>query len=63
MGTLTNGEDPDEMQHFIRFYTVKVKRSSEKKYNIFFENYNLTPLDMYCGLSRVYCTKPEGRIH
>ena len=27
------------------------------------KNYNLTPLDMYHGLSQVYCIKPEGRIH
>ena len=25
-------------------------------------NYNLTPLDMYNGLSFVYCIKREGRI-
>ena len=30
---------------------------------IYFENYNFTPLDMYNGLSQVYCIKPEGRIH
>ena len=33
-----------------------------KEYNIF-ENYNLAPLDIYSGLSHVYCIKPEGRIH
>ena len=27
------------------------------------EDYKLTPLDMYNGLSQVYCIKPEGRIH
>ena len=37
----------------IRVYTVKVKKTSdEKRYNIFF-NDNLTPLDMYNGLSQV----------
>ena len=30
---------------------------------IFFENYNLTPLEMYNGLSQIYRIKPEGRIH
>ena len=30
---------------------------------IFFLNYKLTSLDMYNGLSQVYCIKPEGRIH
>ena len=45
-------------------YTVcKGKRNLQtKEYNIF-ENYNLTPLDMYTGLSQVYCIKSEGRIH
>ena len=27
---------------------------------MFFFNYNLTPLDIYNGLSQVYCIKPEG---
>ena len=30
---------------------------------LFFLNYNLTPLDMYHGLSQVYCIEPDGRIH
>ena len=30
---------------------------------VFFENYNPTPLDMYNGLSQVYCINPDGRIH
>ena len=34
-----------------------------QKNTIFFENFNLTPLDMYNGLSEVNCIKPEGRIH
>ena len=47
------------MQPFIRVYTVKVKKIfRQNKYNIFF-NYNLTTLDMYNGLSQVYCIKPE----
>ena len=37
------------MWHCIRVYTVKVK----KFFTIFFENYNLTPLDMYNGLSNL----------
>ena len=37
---------------------VKVKRSSD----IFLLNYNLTPLDMYTGLSQVYCIKSEESI-
>ena len=27
-----------------------------------FENYNLIPLDMYNGLTQIYCIKFEGRI-
>ena len=37
--------------HFIKVYTVKVKKSSDKKY--IFLDYNLTPLDMYNGLSQL----------
>ena len=29
----------------------------------FFLHFNLTPLDIYNGLSQVYCIKPEERIH
>ena len=51
------------MWHFIRVYSVfKVKLSSDKKY-ILTKNYNLTPPDMYNGLSQVYCIKPEGKTH
>ena len=37
------------------------KNLQTKKY--IFENYNLTPLDMYNGLSQVNSIKPEGKIH
>ena len=65
MGTFTNSEDPDEMPHdaafHIRVYTVCYgKMDLQTKKTIFFENYNLTSLDMYNGLSQVYCIKPEG---
>ena len=55
MSTFTNSEDPDEMPH--------IGTNLQTKNTIFFENYNLTPLNMYNGLSQVYCNKPEGRIH
>ena len=44
------------MQHFTRVYTVcKAKKDLQtKEYNIFF-NCNLTPQDMYNGVSQVYC--------
>ena len=59
MITFVNSEDPDEMLHFIRVYTV-CKGSQNNA--IFFENYNLTHLDIYNRASQVYCIKPEGRI-
>ena len=49
--------------HFIRIYTVcKGKKDLRQKNTISF-NYNLTPLDMYNGLSQGYCIKLEGRIY
>ena len=49
MSTFANSEDPCSiMLHFIRVYTVcKGKKIFRQKNTIFFENYNLTPLDMY----------------
>ena len=53
------------MRHFIKVYTVCwVKKISRRKQtNTTFKNYNLTPQGMYSGLSKVYCIKPEGKIH
>ena len=70
MSTFANNVDPDEMQHYAAFHATfhqgqhcKGKKDLQiKEYN-FFLNYNLTPLDMYNGLSQVYSIKPEGRIH
>ena len=46
MGTFTNSKDPEEMMwHFIRVFTVMVKKIIRQKIQYFF-NYNLTPLDM-----------------
>ena len=45
------------------FHPGNRKISSDKRAQCCFENYNLTPLDMYNGLSQVYRIKPEGRIH
>ena len=42
---------------------VKVKKIVRQMNTLLFKNYYLTPLDMYNGLSQVYCIKPEGRIH
>ena len=38
---------------------VKVKRSSDKRIQLIFENYNLTTLDMYNGLSKVYLSNQK----
>ena len=64
MGTFTNSEAPDEMQHFIRVYTVCLCKTDlqTKEYNTFL-SYNLTPLDLYNGISQVDHIKQEGRIH
>ena len=62
-GTFANSEDCI-MLHFIRSTLfVKIKKIFRKKNTLFFENYYLTPLDMYNGLSQVYCMKPEGIIY
>ena len=54
MSTFANTEDPDEMQHNAAFHQglhcFKVKKIFRQN-NISFENYNLTPLDMYNRLS------------
>ena len=68
MNTFANNEDPDEMQHNAAFHQglhclKNIKKGLQtKEYNIF-ENFNLTPLDLYNGLSQVYCIKAEGKIH
>ena len=40
-----------------------VKKIFKQKNTIYFENNNLAPLDMYNGLSLVYCIKPDEIIH
>ena len=47
------------MQHFISLYTVcKGQKDLRQKNTIFFENYNLTSIEMYNALSQIYCIKP-----
>ena len=54
MGTSTNSEDPDEMQHQGLHCLLMLKRSSDKKkYNIFSCITCMTPLDLYNGLPQV----------
>ena len=66
-GTFANSDDPDEMQQNAALHQglqCKGKKYLQtKEYTFFFLNYNLNPLNMYNGLSQVYCIKPEGRIH
>ena len=62
--TFANSKDPDEMQHNAAFHKglhclLWLKKLTDK--NIIFKNYNRAPLDMYNGLSEIYCNKPEGR--
>ena len=47
MGTFTNSEYPDEMP------VCQGKKRSSDKNTICYENYNLTLLDIYNGLSQV----------
>ena len=70
MGTFTNSEDLDEMPHIVAFHQglhssvfVKVKKIFRQNNTIFYENYNLTPLDMYNRLSKVYGIIQEGKMH
>ena len=51
------------MCHFIRVYTVcqSKKDLQTKKYNIFFLNRNLTPLDLYNGLSQIYLHQTKSK--
>ena len=59
MGTFIKSDDPDEMPHNALF--VKVKKIFRPKIQHFFKSYYPIRLDMYNGLSLVYCIKPEGR--
>ena len=51
------------MKCSIRVHTVCNGKNDIQRKKIFFENDNLTPLDMYNGLSQVYYIKPEGKTH
>ena len=62
MSTFADSDDSDEFQHDAACIGKKTDIQT-KECNIFFENYNLIPQDMYKGLSQVYCDKPEGIIH
>ena len=62
--TVKNQKKCSMMLHFIRSTLfVKAKDLHIEKNTILFENHNLTPLNMYNGLYKVYCIKPEGTIH
>ena len=57
MDTFMNSEDPDEMPHYAAFQCLLGKKRSSDKKNTSFKNYNMTPLGMYTGLSKVYQTR------
>ena len=67
MDTFINSEDPDEMPHYAAFhqglYCLLGKKDLQTKKTTTFKNYSLTPQGMYSGLSKVFCIKPEGKIH
>ena len=67
MDTFINSEDPDEMPHYAAFhqglYCLLGKKDLQTTKNTTFKNYSLTTQGMYSGLSKVYCIKPEGKIH
>ena len=51
------------MRHFIRVYTVSKGKKIFRQKITTFENYNLTTLDIYNGLSQVYNIITKGRTH
>ena len=69
MDTFINREDPDEMPHYAAFHQClycllgKKDLQTKNKTNTTFKNYDLTPQGMFSCLSKVYCIKPEGKIH
>ena len=63
MSTFANSEDPDEMQLNAAFHQGLHCMYADKKNTIYYENYDLTSLDIYNGLSQVICIKPEARIN
>ena len=67
-GSLANNEDPDEMTHNGAFHQgphclIRQNRSSEKRIQQFFENYNSWPLNIYNGPSWLYCMYLYGKFH
>ena len=49
--------------NYRKFEYKGIKTIFRQKDTIFFENFKLTPLDMYNGLPHIYCIKPERLIH
>ena len=70
MDTFINSEDPEEMPHYAAFHQglycllgKKDLQTKTKQTKTTFKNYILTNQGMYSGLSKMYCIKPEGKIH
>ena len=55
MHNFANSEDPDEMQLDVSTLFVKVKMFFRQKNIIFFENYNLTPVDICTTIDYLKC--------
>ena len=51
------------MWHFIRLYTVKVKKNFRQNKAVCFYYYKLTPLAIYNGSFQLNFVEPEGRAH
>ena len=67
MDTFINSKDPDEMTHYAAFhqglYCLLGKKDLQTKTNTntTFKNYNLTPQDMYSGLSKFIASNQTER--
>ena len=62
MGTLTNSEYPDEMQHYAAFHRglhclLRLKQPLGTEILNKFKNYICEPFKIHNGLSHVYCVK------
>ena len=64
MGTLTNSEDPNQMQHFIRFCTVllRLKQSPGTEIHHNLEK-STCDLKVHNGQFHTYCINMHGKIH
>ena len=67
MGTLTNSEDPDEMQHNAAFHQglhclLRLKQPSGAEIHLDLESSTCDPLNQN-GQHHTYCINMNGKIH